>query len=684
MREYCPPGCEKREESLKGMLLYILIGILLSFAFGYLVYHKAASVMSNQSMAELRRSADASGAEFRVRMDQMMYGMTQAASEPYIKEAVSNRRAGILNELMRRWKRERPYIEIWAFTDSDGKVISALGTSAAGFDMPARNVLLKAVQTGQAVMSVESVPAGEIELLGKHLGERVNNSPKGVVSGEKSGLVQVVAVPVTDDSSVIKGVIVTGILLNGNGELVDRVYSSQNISNAVFMGANCIDHRFDGEFLPGSLKMSQEAYRSLFEKGQGYTGRETFNDTGYIAVYRPLYNIYGQLIGAQVVALREDSYNALPGWIRNLSIVMGLFMGAIFLIISLNVGRMRTLLKREKENINLLNDLRSFSGKLLNCLTEEEICSTFLQHVSRRWEVSIVFIRLMGRDKHDISTYRLTSRSGHNNDDFDLEKCKAYITGRPLEYNSRDEDIPCDNGYPKSGVPSYVCIPLNVGGKTIGVAHLAGGPAGYWSADNLDLLQSYIDYLTPAISNIRLLKALEEKAFEDQLTGLKNRRFLDEFIIQHLKISRRQGQPMSVLMLDIDFFKKFNDQYGHEAGDLVLKIFSQTIKDCLRDSDLAARYGGEEFTAVLVNTGTDQARLVAERIRESVAGLNLTGIDRARPPQITVSIGVSTYPDDGEEPGALVKAADRALYRAKETGRNRVCSLRDCDGNEGM
>ena len=91
MRKYCPHGKQKREESLKGMLLYILIGILLSFAFGYLVYHKAASVMSDQSLAELRRSADASGAEFRVRMDQMMYGMTQAASEPYIKEVTGGR-----------------------------------------------------------------------------------------------------------------------------------------------------------------------------------------------------------------------------------------------------------------------------------------------------------------------------------------------------------------------------------------------------------------------------------------------------------------------------------------------------------------------------------------------------------------------------------------------------------------
>jgi len=673
LRKYCPHGKQKREESLKGMLLYILIGILLSFAFGYLVYHKAASVMSDQSLAELRRSADASGAEFRVRMDQMMYGMTQAASEPYIKEAVLNRRAAILNELMLRWKRERPYIEIWAFTDSDGKVISALGTTAAGFDMPARNVLLKAVQTGQAVMSVESVPAGDIGLLGKHLGERVNNSQKEVESGEKSGMVQVVAVPVTDDSGVIMGVIVTGILLNGNGELVDSVYSSQNISNAVFLKDNCIAYRFDGESLPGSLKMSQEAYKSLFEKGQGYTGREIFNDTGYIAVYRPLHNIYGQLIGAQVVALREESYNALPGWIRNLSIIMGLFMGAIFLIIALNVGRMRNLLKREKETTHLLNDLRSFSSRLLNCLTEEEICSTFLQHVIRRWEASVVLIRLMGRDKYDITTYRLPSRSGHDND-FDLEKCKSYVTGRPQEYNGRDDDVYCHNGYIKSGVPSYVCIPLNVGGKTIGVAHLAGGPAGYWSDDNLALLQSYIDYLTPAISNIRLLRALEEKAFEDQLTGLKNRRFLDEFLIQHLKISRRQGQPMSVLMLDIDFFKKFNDQYGHDAGDAVLKVFSQTVKECLREADLAARHGGEEFTAVLVNTGMEQSLVVAERIRESVAGLKLTGIDMARPPKITVSIGVSTYPNHGEDPGVLIKAADRALYRAKETGRNRVCT----------
>lgn len=666
----------------RNIVFYALAGVLLSFLFGYLIYDRASSAMHDRSMSELRRSADASGTEFMVRMNQMMYGMTQAAAEPYIREAISSRRAGELNELMRRWKRERPYIEIWAFTDSSGLVISALGAEDSGFPAPARNVLLKAVQTGQPVISVEKVQAKDINHFGNYLSDRLSRPSGGGGQGSGAGMLQAVAVPVSDDSGNIIGAIFTGLLLNGGGELVDRIYNTQKVSNAVFLGEQCIDLSFDGGLPTENLKMSREAYKNLYDLGQGYTGREIFNNTGYIAVYRPLSNIDGEVIGAQVVALREESYEALPGWIRNLSVLMGLFMGAIFFIIATNMGRLNSLVEREKAHVGLLNDLRAYASKMLNSISEEEVGNTFLQHVGRRWDVSRVFIRLVNSERGDGQLYRLPPGEAGAEEDFALEKCKAYITGKPLVFNSREDGPACNNGYIKDGVPSYICFPLNVGGRTIGVVHLSGRTTDYWDSENISMLQSYLDYLAPAISNLQHLQMLEEKAFEDQLTGLKNRRFLEEFLSHQVKVARRQDQPLSVLMLDIDHFKYFNDKYGHDAGDLVLKIFAKSVGDCLRESDLAARYGGEEFTVVLVNTGAVKAHEVAERIRDRVSGLELTRISMADPPRITVSIGVSAFPDQGTDPRELIKAADRALYVAKESGRNRVCGPVECKISE--
>jgi diguanylate cyclase (GGDEF)-like protein len=675
-------GGAKKLPNHRRTFIYALAGVFLSCVFGYLVYDRASSAMHDRSLAELKRSADASGAEFTVRMSQMLYGMSQAAAEPYIKEAISHRRSEVLNELMRRWKKERPYIEIWAFTDSSGKVISALGQEESGFFVPARDVLQKAVQTGQPVMSVEKVPARDVAHFGGHLSNRISQSANGGEPGEGAGMLQVVAVPVSDDSGSVIGAIVTGILLNGDGELVKRIYETQEVSNAVFLGSQCIDFSFDGGFSSGKLNMSQEAQNSLYGLGQGYTGREFFNNTGYIAVYSPLRNLYGQVIGAQAVALREESYEALPGWIRNLSALMGVFMGAIFFVIANNMEKLNALIEREKEHSSLLSDLRSFASKMLNSLTEEEMCGIFLQHVGRRWDVSRVFIRLVNSEKGHVSVYRLSPRPD-DDEDFVLEKCRAHITGKPLVFNSREEDIACHNGYVKEGVPSYLCLPLNVGGKTIGVVHLAARIPNYWTGENINLLQSYLDYLAPAVSSMQHLQALEEKAFEDQLTGLKNRRFLEEFLSQHIKIAGRQNQPLSVLMLDIDHFKKFNDQYGHDAGDLVLKVFSRSVRECLRDSDLAARYGGEEFTVVLVNTGGQEALEVAERIRDSVSRLELTRINMANPPRITVSIGTATFPEHGKDLRELIGAADRALYEAKGSGRNRVCGPTACSQPDG-
>jgi len=166
---------------------------------------------------------------------------------------------------------------------------------------------------------------------------------------------------------------------------------------------------------------------------------------------------------------------------------------------------------------------------------------------------------------------------------------------------------------------------------------------------------------------------LETQAQTDGLTGIANRRTFDETLEREWQSAIREGQPLSLLFLDADHFKLYNDRYGHQEGDELLKILALTVRGkARRPRDLAARYGGEEFVALLPDTAQDRAVEIAERIRQAVVGLHAPHEDNEGG-IVTVSIGVATcIPKPGDDASMLVEAADAAVYRAKETGRNRV------------
>jgi diguanylate cyclase (GGDEF)-like protein len=165
---------------------------------------------------------------------------------------------------------------------------------------------------------------------------------------------------------------------------------------------------------------------------------------------------------------------------------------------------------------------------------------------------------------------------------------------------------------------------------------------------------------------------VQEQASKDDLTGLHNHRFLVDHISQQVALAERLGSPLALLMLDLDFFKRLNDTYGHAAGDAALRSFATTLKGAIRRSDLAARYGGEEFVVVMPGASQADATMVAEKIRAEVCRepVLLDGMGRSE--TITVSIGVAAYPENTVAAQDLLRLADAALYRAKDAGRNRV------------
>jgi diguanylate cyclase (GGDEF)-like protein len=167
-------------------------------------------------------------------------------------------------------------------------------------------------------------------------------------------------------------------------------------------------------------------------------------------------------------------------------------------------------------------------------------------------------------------------------------------------------------------------------------------------------------------------------ASTDGLTGLNNHRTFQERLQQEIERARRFDTPLSLLMIDIDRFKKFNDTYGHTNGDEVLKIIARILKDNVRSIDFVARYGGEEFAVILPQVDLEGALVVAERIRRSAENYEL--VFNGHKERVTLSIGVATYPDDASNREQLIDHADKALYLAKRTGRNRLCSFREGNG----
>jgi diguanylate cyclase (GGDEF)-like protein len=171
--------------------------------------------------------------------------------------------------------------------------------------------------------------------------------------------------------------------------------------------------------------------------------------------------------------------------------------------------------------------------------------------------------------------------------------------------------------------------------------------------------------------SLHLQREYEQAAKTDLLTGMHNRRWMDEMFPRQIARSRRSSQPLALLMVDIDHFKRLNDRHGHATGDVVLKAVARQLSDALRPSDLLVRYGGEEFVALLPGAGPDSAATAAERLRRAIEQADCTGVEPGARLKVTVSIGVAVL-HGGDSLAGLIERADVALYQAKAAGRNRV------------
>lgn len=227
----------------------------------------------------------------------------------------------------------------------------------------------------------------------------------------------------------------------------------------------------------------------------------------------------------------------------------------------------------------------------------------------------------------------------------------------------------CDGEpFPAGGT---VCLtPLATAEQVFGVVGLVGKAGAEFPERQRKLMERFLSQAA-ALVELALMKEFEEaNAVHDGLTGLHNRRYFDERLVKEMKRGQREGTPLSLLILDVDRFKRVNDTHGHLAGDLVLQALARVVEASVRDMDVVCRFGGEEFAVILPNCPTSDLLQAGERIRQAVEGLPTASMGLPGP--VTVSIGAATFPQPFSSLTGLLRAADEALYAAKTKGRNRV------------
>jgi diguanylate cyclase (GGDEF)-like protein/PAS domain S-box-containing protein len=255
---------------------------------------------------------------------------------------------------------------------------------------------------------------------------------------------------------------------------------------------------------------------------------------------------------------------------------------------------------------------------------------------------------------------------------YTINDCWALRRGKPYRFGINMPHPPC--AHVGKNIPSHaLCIPLAAQNENLGNLHISSKKDQ--GIELMDEEQKFIEEIansfTLALGNLRLREKLHTLSIRDALTGLFNRRYLDETLPHQISGAEDRGGPLGVLFFDIDHFKKFNDTYGHDAGDLVLKNMADMIMSIIRESDIACRYGGEEFIIILPDTSIEIAEQRAETLRNKVSLMKIyhNGQDIGK---VTISVGVAAYPQHGETRDTLIKSADRAAYQAKKGGRNLV------------
>jgi diguanylate cyclase (GGDEF)-like protein/PAS domain S-box-containing protein len=252
--------------------------------------------------------------------------------------------------------------------------------------------------------------------------------------------------------------------------------------------------------------------------------------------------------------------------------------------------------------------------------------------------------------------------------DFALDDCWGLRRGQLHIVDKQGNGAACQH-FTSQPEGTSLCLPLVVHGDTLGLLHVDG--AVDVDTEGRQVVVRFGDVIKIGLADLKLRERLRIQAIRDPLTGLFNRQYLEETLPRECQLAQRRNSPLSVAMLDIDNFKQFNDNYGHEAGDEVLRELGRLLRIAVRSSDIACRYGGEEFVLVMLDANLTTAVPRLEQICLDIKSRHCVYRGDTLP-SIAVSVGVSEFPQHGLSPNEVLRSADEAMYAAKKAGRDRI------------
>lgn len=331
------------------------------------------------------------------------------------------------------------------------------------------------------------------------------------------------------------------------------------------------------------------------------------------------------------------------------------------------------------QNILQLYALYNISKTLATTLEMEKLLNQVVEGISQALQLHRINVMLVNEERtemHIVAGVGMSDKARESR-----FKLGEGIYGRIAMTGSAEliNNLPENRRFkPTEGIDddvySLICAPFKGRGQVIGLINTYRLGGEVFNESSYELLMSTANQIGMALENARLFEKAKILAITDGMTSLYNYRYFTERLNEEFERAKRYKRDISLIMADMDYFKKYNDAHGHPKGDMLLKDFSEILKKVFRDSDIIARYGGEEFVIILIETAVDVAVEVAEKLRIAVESSNFYGRETQPGGRVTISLGVASYTDEIKSADDLVKIADNALYRAKEEGRNRVCA----------
>lgn len=688
----------------KTLIAFFIVGFLPLIGASLLVENILLSVAQKNVSSALSAGLQSVQIAHAGRLATVSVILSHSASTSIVRDSIAEKKKTPLAELLQDCAFNVPFVDAWLAIDAKGNVI-ARRNGSGGDQVTLNNILPQVMSNGYAVTSTET--------LSRDIFLREN--PERYQRLERVVMASVVAVPVLKDGAVI-GVLVGMVLLDGYDWLPNLIHDGSGAETRLF-GAVAQESRIvsasqrpNNFFLEGQLLPAE--VNDLVLKGRSFNGQTAIGGVPHFVRAEPILNAQNHVIGSLVVGSLTNSIDAfIHSSMRTIYsfIVLGGMLSLLiaFLAYRDNIRPIRALVgamdefaaghvdvRTEVLTKDEFEDLGKGFNRMADAICEQQarvekynsLAKLLIATLNPRELLKNALDKMLELTGSKLGVIYLMDEKGDTLEPFvtqgvDISSLQTLKTGEGVSGQAAQErrtvvqeqipekcQIQVNVGFSMASPNEVAAYPLMYKEKVLGVMLL--GTFGHYPVEELTLVEYLANQIAITLDNALTHEKVERLSITDGLTGLFNRSFLSERLEEEFSKALRYEAPLSILIMDVDFFKRVNDAFGHLVGDNALMTVAQILRQSVRVSDVVCRYGGEEFVVLLPHTNLEKALAVAEKIRLAVSETSVPGMGEQR---LTISIGAAGLPDIRVgSMRELVRKADEALYRAKEGGRNQV------------